>query len=132
MEGILGSVNFLWMFLGISAASIFGAGLRWWIVVIAGNSPFPWGVLIVNVLGSGLAGALFARSILIGSEIWQPIVLIGFLGSFTTFSSFSLDTLRLGLEGKWLFAIINFGLNNLLSLGAAGLGYWVFRKFHFL
>ncbi|MDO7707661.1 MAG: CrcB family protein, partial [Loktanella sp.] len=59
---------------------------------------FPLGTLAVNVLGSfaiGLVWALFAAR---GLQAWLPLVMTGFLGGFTTFSAFSLDTLRL-VEG---------------------------------
>lgn len=86
---------------------------------------FPLGTLTVNVLGSlaiGLVWALFAAR---GLQAWLPLVMTGILGGFTTFSAFSLDTLRLveggryGAAGGYVLASV------LLSLLACALGLWL-------
>lgn len=77
-----------------------GAVLRY---LVALSVAFPIGTLCVNVVGSflmGLAFVWFASR----SGSWQLFVMTGVLGGFTTFSAFSLDTLKLIEAGKWLSA----------------------------
>jgi len=70
---------------------------------------FPWGTLAVNVLGSFLMGLLFVLFLerLTLAPEWRAAVLIGFLGAFTTFSTFSIETLNLLEEGAILGAFLN-------------------------
>jgi len=85
---------------------------------------FPWGTLVVNLVGSLLMGALFVLFIersAVAAE-WRSAVLIGFLGAFTTFSTFSLETLALVEQGEMLRALLNIGASLLLCLGACWLG----------
>lgn len=84
---------------------------------------FPWGTLVVNLTGAfliGLAAGLFGPSS--DQRIWQ-LAVIGFLGSYTTVSSFSLQTLSLVHAGKPGRAAANVGLSILLGLAAAALGF---------
>ena len=57
--------------------------------------PFPFGTLTVNLVGSFVMGMLFVILVAKGLDRWQPLLLTGVLGGFTTFSAFSLDALRL-------------------------------------
>lgn len=85
---------------------------------------FPWGTLVVNLAGSLLMGALFVLFIersAVAAE-WRSAVLIGFLGAFTTFSTFSLETLALVEQGEMTRALLNIGASVLLCLGACWLG----------
>jgi CrcB protein len=70
---------------------------------------FPWGTLAVNLLGSFLMGLLFVLFVerLSLAPEWRGAVLIGFLGAFTTFSTFSIETLNLLEEGAMLAAFLN-------------------------
>ena len=75
-------------------------------LALIGNR-FPWATLGVNVVGSfliGLAAVLIGDRIVDG-ELWRPLVIVGFLGAFTTFSAFSLDTLLLLQQGNYNTAL---------------------------
>lgn len=96
---------------------------------LLGNQ-FPYAVLTVNVVGSCIMGALIAAinsSILI-SPYWRPLIAVGFLGALTTFSSFSMDTLTLFIQGEWVKAALNIVLNVVLCLLAVTLGYILLNK----
>ena len=98
----------LWIALG----SAVGGVLRYWcsgLVARWFGETFPWGTLIVNVAGSLLIGLFATLSapdgrLLIGS-VARQFVMLGLLGGFTTFSSFSLQTLTLAQNGEWLRAV---------------------------
>lgn len=87
---------------------------------------FPWGTLIVNVVGSFLIGVIAVVTgpdgrLLVGTAARQ-FMMVGVLGGFTTFSSFSLQTLTLIQDGEWLYAAGNVLSSVLLCLIAVWLG----------
>ena len=85
---------------------------------------FPYGTLCVNVIGSFLLGAVFALSTeraALDPEL-RLVLGVGFLGAFTTFSTFSLETVNLLREGSLMLAAGNVGANVLLCLMAAWVG----------
>lgn len=91
---------------------------------------FPYGTLVVNVLGSLLMGALFvllSDRLALGPE-WRGGLLVGLLGAFTTFSTFSLETLVLLEEGRWLGASANVFLSVTLCLAATWIGLTLARQ----
>lgn len=84
---------------------------------------FPYGTLAVNIFGSvlmGLVYVLFIERMDVGVE-WRAAVMIGLLGAFTTFSTFSLETLNLLETGDHLKA----GVNILVSVSLCILGCWL-------
>jgi CrcB protein len=87
------------------------------------------GTLTVNVVGSFLAGMFLAWSLagglLQGQVGWQLFLIVGFCGGFTTFSTFSLDTLVLLQQGEPYAALVNSSVSVFGSLAAAGAGYSV-------
>ena len=90
----------------------------------------PYGTLLVNVAGSFLLGFLASfgvRSSLLSPELRIGLS-VGFMGGFTTFSTFSYETLKLLEEGSFWQAGANVLLNILLCLGAALLGVWLSRQ----
>ncbi|MCO4848665.1 MAG: CrcB family protein [Yoonia sp.] len=86
---------------------------------------FPLGTLAVNVGGSLAIGVVWALFAARGLQAWLPLVMTGFLGGFTTFSAFSLDTLRLIEGGRMGAAFTYVAASVLLSLGACILGLWL-------
>ncbi|MEV1129052.1 fluoride efflux transporter CrcB [Agromyces sp. NPDC049794] len=88
----------------------------------------PGGILIVNVLGSGLAGALIGlaeRAELTGDL--RLILVTGFCGGLTTFSTWTVETIELFDGGRWRAAILNVVVTLMLGLGAAAAGYLAVR-----
>lgn len=90
---------------------------------------FPWGTLSVNLLGSLLMGWILGLILLLtertGSGLGEAarlLLTVGFLGGFTTFSSFSMETLTLLRGGGLFYALANIGMNVILGLLAAWLG----------
>ena len=94
------------------------------------SSTFPFGTLLVNVSGSFLISFLHIIFInrLIDTSWWQPLLILGFLGGFTTFSSFSLETLTLFNQGSTGKAILNISANVILSLLGVCLGTIIGEK----
>ncbi len=89
-------------------------------------SRLPWAVLIVNVVGSLIGGIALG---LAQAGVWDAdlrlIVLSGFCGGLTTFSTFSVETIQLTLEGRMRAALASVVANLVLGIGAAALGWWV-------
>lgn len=92
---------------------------------------FPYGTLIVNVVGCFIIGAFMtvATERLIVSPYWRLFVTVGIVGGFTTFSSFSYETLHLLQEADALRAFYNVSLNVLVGFSATWLGIGLARLF---
>jgi fluoride exporter len=108
----------------ISVGAIFGANARWVISRYLAKviSPvFPYGTLVINVAGSFVVGffMIWATERALIDPRWRLLVVIGFCGAFTTFSSFAFETMAYFEQGQWLLMVTNFATNNLLCLGAA-------------
>src|SRR6266702_1945064 len=107
------------MYLAVTAGGALGTLARYFLSGVVANTfgqTFPWGTLIINVTGSfviGFFGTLTGPDgrILVSSTARQ-FVMIGICGGYTTFSSFSLQTLTLAQDGEWLWA----GANIVLSV----------------
>ena len=108
----------------ISLGAIFGANARWLISRYAARifgPVFPYGTLFINVTGSLVVGFFVvwtSERVLIDPR-WRLLVVIGFCGAFTTFSSFAFETMAYFEQGQWMLMAANFLANNLLCLGAA-------------
>lgn len=91
------------------------------------TAAFPWGTLAVNVIGSLVIGGIAALSGPDGRWLVAPgirqFLMLGVLGGFTTFSSFSLQTLELLRDGEWLMAFANVLLSVALCLIAVWAGF---------
>jgi len=95
---------------------------------IAGGT-LPWGTLAVNVTGCFLAGliwALIENRITVSGET-RAIILIGFMGAFTTFSTFVLETGELMRDAEWFRAFGNLALQNIIGVLALFAGFAIAR-----
>lgn len=117
--------------LGIAAFGILGALSRYGLDQLLNRFQQTQGLstLLVNIVGSFAAGAIIA---LAGRQVlttqWQTWLLVGFCGSFTTFSAYSIHSLNLinKAEPLWAFSFVI--LNPVLALGSAYLGIFIFSK----
>lgn len=120
--------SWLWVGLGSALGGMARYAVSGWVSQRAGES-FPWGTLLVNASGSFLIGFIF---VLTGAEgrlrldpAGREFILLGLLGGYTTFSSFSLQTLNLARAGQWSWAAANIFLSVAICLIAVLLGFWL-------
>jgi len=88
------------------------------------GSIFPWGTFAVNILGSFCLGLIFILSLdksMINPQL-KMFISIGFLGAFTTFSTFSVETVNIIKGGDFSGAFLNIGASIIIGLGASFLG----------
>jgi CrcB protein len=120
------NIAYLWVALGGALGSV----SRFWLNGLISEKfgvTFPWGTLAINVTGSFAIGIIGALAIPEGrmdsqSRIFATqFLMIGVCGGYTTFSSFSLQTLNLANDGEWLYA----GANILFSVVLCLLGVWL-------
>ena len=117
------------LYAAVMIGGAMGSALRYamstWIAE-ATHSTFPWGTLAVNVLGSLVIGLFSGLTGPDGPLLVPPVgrafVTIGILGGFTTFSSFSLQTMLLLQDAQWVSAVGNIFSSVVLCLVAAGGG----------
>ncbi len=119
--------------LAVAGGGALGAVARYLVFIAAGHilgAAFPFGTLIVNVAGSFAMGALTEILALVWSASSQTrlFLVVGFLGAFTTFSTFSLDFVVLYERGRLLLCALYVGASVVCSVGALFFGMWVFRR----
>jgi fluoride exporter len=117
-------VSYIWIALGAGLGGV----LRYWCSGVAarlGAETFPWGTLFINVLGSSFIGFFATFSGPEGRALVAPntrlFVMTGVCGGYTTFSTFSLETLRLMQDREWGYAALNVAA----SVGLCLLGVWL-------
>ena len=90
------------------------------------SSPFPWGILLVNAVGSLLLGLVAGASAVGDLPEWVlTLVGTGFCGALTTFSTFSLNTYLLLTQGHRRLAVANVTVSLAVGLAAVSLGWWL-------
>jgi len=119
--------------LAIAAGGAIGALMRFWmssgVYALLGRG-FPYGTLSVNVIGSFAMGLLTIYVVerwSLGVE-WRAFLLIGLLGAFTTFSTFSIETLNLMEQTQYFKALANVLLSVLLCIAAAMAGVMLAKQ----
>jgi len=118
----------------IAGAGAVGTLSRFAIAALVQNfsgSKFPWGTLTVNVVGCFLFGLVFIlaeEKSLIPAQV-KVIVLTGFMGAFTTFSTFGFETTALIHSGDWGSAILNIVGQNVAGIVAVTMGIFLARQF---
>ncbi|HEV7682408.1 MAG TPA: fluoride efflux transporter CrcB [Pyrinomonadaceae bacterium] len=112
----------------IGLAGAVGTLLRYWLsesIAKRFGETFPTGTLIVNLIGCFLAGLLF--NLMLSRYPMSPtartVLLVGFLGGFTTFSAFGLQTFTLLREGELGLALFNIGVSNIGGLLMVWVGF---------
>ena len=119
-------------FLAISIAAIVGANLRYLLSRLAARELgpiFPYGTLFINIVGSFIVGlfVIWTTERALVEPRWRLLVVVGFCGSFTTFSSYAFETMAYFEAGQWGLMLANILANNVLCLGGALAGMAVAR-----
>jgi len=118
-------VRFVWV--GVGAAGFFGAISRYWLDGLVSRlapGAFPWGTFVVNISGCFVIGLL--STLLVGKVLPHPAmrtaILVGFVGAYTTFSTFAYETLQLAKGGALALALANVAASLVAGLLAVWLG----------
>lgn len=119
-------------FLAISLGAVVGANLRYGMSRFALRvlgPVFPYGTLAINVLGSFLVGffVIWTTERVMVDPRWRLLVVVGFCGGYTTFSSYAFETMAFLETGQWALMTTNFLANNLLACLAALAGMGLAR-----
>lgn len=113
--------------LGVAIAGSLGAVSRYLVANWIGtkhDSSFPWGTFFINITGSFLLGFVATVSFFLfsTSEVYRTIISVGFIGAYTTFSTFSFESFNLISEGSYLQAFLNLIISPTLGIIAAVIG----------
>jgi len=120
----------------VAVGGAIGSMARLWLgvkVTLLTGLAFPWGTILVNIIGSLVIGFVATLTGPSGRVVVpvnaQAFVMVGLLGGFTTFSAFSLQTLELARDGRLMHAGANIMLSVVLCLTAVALGHWLAALF---
>jgi CrcB protein len=120
--------------IAVAVGGALGALSRYWMVGLVSRllaRDFPYGTLTVNVIGSFLIGIgyiVIVEKLHVASE-WHAVLMVGFVGAFTTFSTFSLETVSLLQEGRFTAALIYIFSSVLVCLLATAAGIVLAKQF---
>jgi CrcB protein len=109
----------------------------WWSGLVAQRfgETFPFGTLVVNMVGSMIVGIVAALLMRVSNSgiatALQQLLVVGICGGLTTFSSFSLQTYNLMVDGRWLSALSNMVFSTGLCLGCVAAGWQITHRIHF-
>ncbi len=126
-------INILLVLIGGAAGSLARYGLSVWTRDLWPSSEWPAGTFIANLLGGVLMGLLMGALLgplkgLVDAERWRLFLGVGVLGGFTTFSSFSLETVFMLERRHYLMALGYAVLSVVLAVGGVALGLYLMRK----
>ncbi|HQR41052.1 MAG TPA: fluoride efflux transporter CrcB [Gemmatales bacterium] len=120
MHPIVWKYSGILLFGGLGSVARFG--LTELVEYYAGKA-FPLGTMLVNILGCLVFGILWAiASKGAMSEEWRVILLVGFLGGFTTFSSFAFHNEQMMVQGQWSALLVNVLVQNVVGVAAVWVG----------
>jgi len=111
----------------VGVAGFFGAASRYWldgVVSRATGGSFPWGTRVVNISGCfvlGLLTTVLTERLMVNTTL-RVALTVGFIGAYTTFSTFTYETVRLGQDGAVGLAFVNAASSVAVGIGAAWLG----------
>jgi CrcB protein len=116
----------------IALSGLVATLLRYWLSGFVSRQygeTFPWGTMVVNLIGCLVTGAVFflTEERFVVSPNVRTVILIGLLGGFTTFSAYGLQTFTLLRDGDIGLAILNVIASNILGLSMVWIGYFVGR-----
>lgn len=117
-------------FLWISIGAVAGANLRYWVggwAVDRFGGSFPYGTLLINISGSLILGVILGMvsSHYVIDPRLRLLLTIGFLGSYTTFSTYTYESVAMLQQGQWWLGLINLFGSSILGGLAAILGLWI-------
>lgn len=121
-------MQYLWIGIG----GFIGANARYVLGRLIGQHlgiSFPWGTSIVNLTGAFLIGVVFTilTDRVVSDPMWRQLVIIGFLGGYTTFSSYTFETVTMIQDGRWMPALGYVLGSNIFGLLACLGGIWAVR-----
>jgi fluoride exporter len=123
-------MQYLWIgiggFVGANARFIFGRFVNGHL-----GLSFPWGTGVVNLTGAFLIGVIFTllTDRVVDDPMWRQLVIVGFLGGYTTFSSYTFEAVTMMQDGRWGPAMGYVVGSNILGLIACFGGIWLVRAF---
>jgi CrcB protein len=111
-------------FLILSLGAIVGTNARYFLTRFAYKEfgpTFPYGTIFINIVGSLMVGffVIWTTEKILVDPRWRLLVVVGFCGSFTTFSAYAFESMALFDQGRWMLATTNILCTNLLCLGGA-------------
>ncbi len=122
---------YIWLALGGAIGTLARYALNGLVSARLGET-FPWGTMVINITGSFIIGVFAALTAPEGRWLapaaFRPFFMVGICGGYTTFSSFTLQTLTLAQDKEWFYASLNILLSVALGLVAVWLGHSVTLK----
>lgn len=121
-------MQYLWIGIG----GFVGANARYIVGRVIGQhmgTAFPWGTGIVNLTGAFMIGIVVTilTDRVVADPMWRQLVVVGFLGGYTTFSSYTLEAVTMLQDGRWMPALGYVLGSNMLGLLACFGGIWLVR-----